>query len=185
MKKLSLLLTGFVFTASLAYSQSGIFKAGDKVEAWNVAWYKATVLTVGTEDHKGYYLIRYDDFSSASGQWLKASSIRSIKSEKESSASEPRTGKYHVLSYINIYNPVRLGHFLLEEAGKYKFYDNGDNFIGAGTYSYDNGTKAIAWHSGPFRKYNWDGKFTVSREGKTHSITLKRGTVGSNSTDSK
>lgn len=160
------------------------FNVGDKVEAWNVAWYKATILQTGSGDKAGYYMVHYDDYSSASDQWVAAKNIRSRKVAKEpSTAAGPRAGKYNVLSYFTN-NPIRLGHFTLINGNKYSFYDNGGNLVGSGTYAYDSGEKNIVWQTGPF-KDKWEGKFSISREGKTHSIALRRGTVGSNSTDSK
>ena len=44
----------------------GSWKVGDKVEAWNVTWYKATILEIGTGQYKGYYKVRYEGFSISS-----------------------------------------------------------------------------------------------------------------------
>jgi len=184
MKKAATLLIVFISSITISLAQN--FKAGDKVEAWNVAWYKATILQVGAGDRQGYYMVHYDDFGSASDQWLKNTSIRARASSKEASTTAgPRLGKYNVLTYGSVTNPIRLGYFVLSDGNKYSFYDNGGNIVGSGTYSYDDNAKSIKWQSGPFKQNNWEGNFAISREGKTHSITLKRGTVGSNSTDSK
>ena len=84
-----------------SFSQTG-FKIGDKVDAWNVAWYKATIIEVGSGSYTGYYKVHYDDYSSASDQYLKASSIRTIKNiaaeaSKNSTANGPRLAKYLIM----------------------------------------------------------------------------------------
>jgi hypothetical protein len=176
----SLFLTFTVFTLA---AQS--FGVGDKVEAYNVGWYKATILEVGSGDYVGYYKVHYDEYSSASDQWLKNASIRAVKTQKIfSTATGPRGGKYHLYTYLQPQNPIRLGHFTLSSSS-YSFYDNGGGLIGSGTYKYIPAQKIVQWTSGPFKKNEWEGSFEIGREGKTHSINLKRGTVGLNSTDSK
>lgn len=98
--------------------------------------------------------------------------------------SGPRLGLYNVLSYGNpAYPPIRLGHFELSPGGNYQFFDNGGGSLGRGTYSVRSGG-SLEWLSGPFKTDGWGGGFEASRGGKTHSIKLKRGTFGSNSTDS-
>ena len=169
----------FLFISSLTFAQA----VGDKVEAYSVGtWYKAIVKAVGTGDNKGQYLIDYDDFGT--DRWHYAKDVRFVKVVKTSStAAGPRLGKYGVLSYGSNSNPLRLGHFQLAAGGKYSFFDNGGGLVGSGTYKYDDANKNVQWLSGPFKKNEWDGKFEITREGKTHSISLKRGTFGSNSTD--
>ena len=181
MKRTCIVFVSLIFTVFTVAAQS--FGVGDKVEAYNVSWYKATVLEIGSGGNEGYYKVRYDGYSS--DQWLKSTSIRQLQSSKSpSTAKGPRNGKYHILSYLKPSNPIRLGHFSLSD-GSYFFYDNGGGLAGSGNYKYNPAQKSIQWLSGPFKQYDWGGNFEISREGKTHSIRLKRGTVGSNSTDSK
>lgn len=162
------------------------YQVGQKVEAWNVSWYKATVIEVGSGDKTGYIKVHYDDYSSASDQYLKESSIRILKNKLvDNYSAGPRNGNYFIQSYgSNIYNTLILGYFDLNN-GKYKYYDAGKNLIGSGTYLYDANNKQVTWQSGDLKKYNPTATFEISREGKTHVIKLLRGTWGSNSADSQ
>lgn len=90
-----------------------------------------------------------------------------------------------MLSYGSNSNPLRLGHFQLSAGGEYTYFDNGGGLAGSGTYKYNNVNREVQWLSGLFNENKWGGKFEITREGKTHSISLKRGTFGSNSTDSR
>lgn len=57
-------LSAFLFlTAVAAVSQSASYKAGDRVEAYDIGWYKGVVTLVGTGENQGYYMVKYDDFS--------------------------------------------------------------------------------------------------------------------------
>ena len=89
------------------------------------------------------------------------------------------------MGYGNIYNPIRIGYFILSGGSQYRFYNLGDQLIGAGRYRFNATSKTVEWQSGPFKKSGWGGRFEISREGKTHSITVNRATVGSNSSDSR
>jgi len=177
-----LLLTEY----ATAQHTNNSYQVGQKVEAYNVGWYKATIIEVGSGDKTGYIKVHYDDYSSASDQYLKESSIRILKNKPvDNYSAGPRKGNYIIQSYGgNIYNPLILGYFDLNN-GKYKYYDAGKNLIGSGTYLYDANIKQVIWQSGELKKYNSTAAFEISREGKTHSIQLKRGTPATNSTDSK
>lgn len=52
------------------------YKVGDRVEGWNIAWYKGTVAKVGVEGYAGYYLIKHDEFSQDS--YYKEANVRRI-----------------------------------------------------------------------------------------------------------
>ena len=180
MKKICSYLLSLLFS-SITFSQA----VGDKVEAYDIGtWYKSTIKAIGTGANKGQYLIDYDDYGT--DRWHYAKDVRFIKSVKASSTTAgPRLGKYDILSYGANSNPLRLGHFQLSPGRKYFFFDNGGGSVGSGTYKYDLVNKEVSWLSGPFKAYKWSGRFEITREGKTHSIILKRGTFGSNSTDSR
>jgi hypothetical protein len=185
MKKVFTLIVLTIITTQL-FSQTS-FKVGDKVEAWNVAWYKATILEIGKGQYEGYYKVHYDNFSSASDQYLNASSIRSTKvaeeeAAKNSTANGPRSGRYSMLSYGAGNNPLRIGSFELK-GGTYTYYDMANNKLGDGKYTYNAATKQVTWVSGPFNTNGFNGTFEVSRAGKTHTIRLKARTIGTNSTD--
>lgn len=99
------------------------------------------------------------------------------------STAPPRPGKYRILSYgAPATPPLYLGYFVLAN-GTYKAFLPGDKVSGEGRYTFDPGKHAIAWTSGPYAGV-WGGDFTIEREGKTHKIRLKSGTIATNSTDS-
>jgi hypothetical protein len=96
----------------------------------------------------------------------------------------PRAGKYLILSYgATNRPPLNLGSCVLSEGGKYQAFLPGDKPQGEGTYSYDAGKREVTWKTGPYVG-QWEGKFEIDREGKTHKIRLKRTTIATNSTDS-
>jgi hypothetical protein len=170
-----------MFTFSAVFSQS--FQVGNKVEAYNSgAWYKASIVEIGSGNYQGYYYVHYEQYSQ--NQWIKGSNIRLIEKAAGTMANAPRNGLYTILSYGNPSNPIRIGYFGLKE-GIYVYYNLGKKEIGSGNYSFDPGSKTITWKSGPFKDARWTGTFETDRRGKTHKIRLNRVTIGSNSTDAK
>jgi hypothetical protein len=98
-------------------------------------------------------------------------------------SSGPRAGKYLILSYgATNRPPLVLGSCVLSEGGKYEAFLPGDNSQGEGTYTYDAAKREVTWKTGPYVG-QWEGKFEIDREGKTHKIRLKRTTIATNSTD--
>lgn len=92
----------------------------------------------------------------------------------------PRFGKYMIMSYGTPGRPpLHLGHFVLQR-GKYKAYLPGDSLSGSGEWRYDAAKKSVIWVNGPYAGV-WDGKFKVERGGKTHNVSMKRSTFGTNS----
>jgi hypothetical protein len=159
------------------------FKVGDAVEAWNITWYKGRIVEIGTgKENTADYLVDFDDFKLH--QWFKAKNVRALQAPKEY-AGPPRAGKYLVMSYGNPRNPLPLGYFLLKGGSEYRFYTLADKLIGSGTYRFDAAAKLLTWVSGPFKESRWDGKFEITREGKSHTIRFNRTTLGTNSTDER
>ena len=158
------------------------YKIGQHVEAWNVDWYKATVIGVGSGNYEGYIKVHYDGYSSGSDQYVKESNIRLPKNTTADYTSGPRNGRYIILSYGNVTNPITIGYFDLEN-GNYTYYDAGKNVRGSGSYVYSADTKQVQWQSGPLKDYGEVSNFEIDREGKTHKIRLNRVTIGSNSVD--
>lgn len=102
-----------------------------------------------------------------------------------SDAGGPRLGKYNINSFGAVDRPpLYLGHIEILGGGKYRISrrSSGD-YYGEGTYSFDTAAKAVSWLSGPCKDDAWGGAFVIEREGKTHKITLRRGTVATNSLD--
>lgn len=48
-----------------AMAQPQSYKVGDRVEAYDFGWYKGTITEVGTGSNQGYYLVKYDAYSTA------------------------------------------------------------------------------------------------------------------------
>lgn len=126
MKKIVLAFISFfvlgIHEFTSAQQGGNVYKIGQKVEAWNIAWYKATILEIGSGDKSGYIKVHYDDYSSASDQYLKESSIRIPKNAPpDNRTSGPRNGRYTIQSYGgNGSNPLILGYFDLNN-GKYNY----------------------------------------------------------------
>jgi hypothetical protein len=69
-------VSGIGATASAGSAPAGAFKVGDRVEGWNVAWYKGAITRVGTGDRAGYYLVHHDDF--ATDQYYAEKNLRRL-----------------------------------------------------------------------------------------------------------
>ncbi len=192
--------SGLAVAALLAMLMAGIsgaadWKVGDRVEAFNVTWYKATITEIGGGKYAGHYRVRYDGFSQM--QYLAASSIRAIpgagagstgaKGEAKAGAQPqlgsgdgPRPGKYLIMSYgATGMPPLVLGSFVLGK-GSYEAFLVGGRSTGTGRYDYNAATRTVNWSSGPYAGV-WGGGFTVERDGRTHKIRMKSTTIGTNS----
>lgn len=55
------LLISLAGTAAMAQPQT--YKVGDRVEAHDIGWYKGTIAGLGTGSNQGYYLVKYDAYS--------------------------------------------------------------------------------------------------------------------------
>jgi hypothetical protein len=169
------LLAGLLMLAPAAIAQA--WKVGDKVQYFDAGWWDAAVIEIGTGERAGYVKVKADKYASV--QWTK-----SVRARPEAPAappsSGPRLGDYSVLSYgAPTSPPIRLGKIRLSSGGQYKFYDNGDNLLGQGRYSFS-GTE-VTWLSGILQSQGWDGGFEVGQGGRVHNIRLKRGTIATNS----
>lgn len=144
------------------------------------------MLAFACEDDKG-------DGGSAPTKHLDDKSATQTEGEDEQTADEtevqsdrvPRLGKYTIMAYGNPrFPPSYLGHFELLSGGRYRPYLFGGELSGEGKYSFDPATGRVEFLSGKFKDDGWGGGFEISREGKTHTITLYgKGTIGTNSTD--
>jgi hypothetical protein len=97
----------------------------------------------------------------------------------------PRLGKYNILSFGAGGKHLFLGHLELLPGGNYRVSRSADgDYFGKGTYAFDVAGKKVQWITGPYKdEAGWGGGFEITREGKTHSIRLRRGTLATNSTD--
>jgi len=173
-----------------ASARQPAWQVGEHVEAYNVDWYAATVTEVGTGNMAGYYKVHFDAFSAASDQYIRASNIRARADRRAAAAAAdaaraagPRVGRYRVLSFGASATPIVLGELELLDGGRYRAILPGGRPAGDGRYAYDAASGSVRWLSGPYRTDGWGGAFTVERDGKTHQIRLRGGTVAVNSTD--
>lgn len=170
-------------------AQSDAWQMGDEVEAWNVAWYPASILEVGAGTHAGYYRVHFVNFSSASDQWIKAADIRSRGSPAggnktlPDAAAAPRLGRYRVTSTSVPGSTLVLGELELLDGGHYRVRLPGGRVRGEGTYVFDGATASVTWLSGPYHEDGFGGGWEITREGRTQQLRLSRGTVATNSTD--
>lgn len=187
-----LLVTLSLALPSDVLSQTSGWKVGDRVEAYDGSayqWYSGAVSQVGTGAKAGDFLVKWDKWSGS--LWVASKNIRvdgaGAKAKAALTQSQattpPRLAKYLIMSYGDPTRPpLHLGYFELLANGSYRSLDMGSNVLGSGRYTYDVTSKLIQWKSGPFLTAGWDGKFEITREGKTHNVQLRRGTFGTNST---
>jgi len=179
------------FLSTSAGANQPAFKVGDKVEAYNIDWYRATIVEIGSGNMAGYYKVHFDAYSSAIDQFIRASNIRVQPGQRAAAAGTvianaagPRPGRYRVLSFGASSIPIMLGELELLGGGRYRSTLSGGRAVGEGSYDYDAASGNVRWLSGPYKTDGWGGAFTVERDGKTHKIRLRGGTVAVNSTDS-
>ena len=161
---LALLLLMVSSAAALGWS------VGDKVQAFNVAWYNATIVEIGSGSHEGYYKIHYDDF--ASDQYLAAGSIRARPDAQPTPPSleaGPRTGQYVCLAYGGGAGTFR---WYLEITADGTYLQAAPE-LAPGRFAYEPHSAQLTFLDGPYEYNGWFGRFSIEREGKTHSIVLR------------
>lgn len=63
-----------LLTAILVVAQTPTYRVGDRVEAYDSGWNKGAVAAVGSGNYQGYYLVKYDEFSTQ--RYFKPDSLR-------------------------------------------------------------------------------------------------------------
>lgn len=173
------LVASVVCLALLAVSPiaAQVWRVGDQVQYFESGWWDAVVVEVGSGAHVGAIKVKPDKFSQE--VWSAVKNVRARPGAPAAApASGPRTGDYSVLSYGSSTNPIRLGKITLAAGGAYRFYDNGDNLLGQGRYSFA-GNK-VTWLTGILKTQAWGGGFEVAQGGRVHNIRLKSGTFATN-----
>jgi hypothetical protein len=186
------MLTVFGARALLA-AEAVIYQVNDRIES-NLSvfgWQKGTVVEVGQGDKAGQVKILTD--GNAAAGWVSVNAMKFVRKLPGAAPAvpafdanqPPRLGKYNILSFGVGGKNLFLGHLELLAGGKYRVSRTAEgNYFGKGTYAYDVATKKVQWLSGPYKdEADWGGGFEISREGKTHAIRLRRGTLATNSTD--
>lgn len=157
--------------ANVTCAQAG-YKIGDKVQAWNLDWYDAAIAEVGSGPHAGYYLVKWDKFSTP--QYIKESNIRARPDRAAAitatpaAAAAPRLGRYTCMGYAG---GIGMFRWYLE-LGRNSYVQKTPDLAG-GAYNFDATSQRLFFLSGPYKANNWIGKFSVEREGKTHKIVLR------------
>jgi hypothetical protein len=142
---------------------------GDKVQAWNLDWYDATILAIGTGQYQGYYLVKWTKFSGQ--QYIKADNVRSVATGGKGPApanSSPnaiaQSARYTCLGYSG-------------GAGQFRWYltINSNSYrqskpdLPPGTLRREAGH--IEFTSGPYQANNWIG--LISQQGGRQRIVLR------------
>jgi hypothetical protein len=174
-------------------AETALYKVNDRIES-NLSvfgWQKGTVVEVGQGDKAGQVKILTD--GNASAGWVSVAAMKFVRkipgAAPAVSAGDanqpPRLGKYNILSFGAGGKHLYLGHLELLAGGKYRVSRSADgNYFGQGAYTFDVTGKKIQWISGPYKdQADWGGGFEITRQGKTHSIRLRSGTLATNSTD--
>jgi hypothetical protein len=164
------------------------FRVGDEVDVWiNVEWMPGRIVQVGGGPYED------SPFRVAYGipiggiqptRWVIPERVRPVATgQPVGQTTGPRPGRYQMLSYGNPANPIRIGHIMLLAGDTYEFYTAANRLIGSGRYAFNPSEQEVVWHDGPLHDQGWGGTFTIERDGKTHKIELKRGTIATNSID--
>ena len=74
LKRLPVVLTVLLVWGLAGTAQDRTYKVGDRVEAFDVAWYKGAVTEIGTGKNHGYYMVKYDQFSTT--RWFAPKDLR-------------------------------------------------------------------------------------------------------------
>lgn len=178
---------------SLGAAEPVVYRVNDRIES-NLSvfgWQKGTVVEVGQGDKAGQVKILTDGYAAPS--WVGVAAMKFVRKipgaapavPKFDANQPPRLGKYNILSFGPGGKYLFLGHLELLAGGRYRVSRTADgNYFGEGSYTFDVAGKKIQWLSGPYKdQADWGGGFEITREGKTHSIRLRSGTLATNSTD--
>jgi hypothetical protein len=144
-----LLLLVLVPAAALA----GDWQVGDKVQGYDVDWYDATILEVGSGGHAGEYLVKYDKYSGE--KWLSAASIRARPGAAPAggSAAGLQPGRYACYGYPGPSGAFRWYLDMADTTYRQRMPD-----LPAGHYSYAAADGAILFADGPYAANGWFGK---------------------------
>lgn len=89
-------------------------------------------------------------------------------------AAAPKLGRYNIRSYgASNRPPLFLGHFILEDGGKYKVFLPGGREVGGGTYEFDASKMEVVWLTGKYKEEGWGGAVQLASDEKTTVIVMK------------
>jgi hypothetical protein len=129
------------------------WQVGDQVQGYDVDWYDATILEVGTGDHAGKYLVKYDKYSTE--KWLSAESIRARPDAPPSGAGEAglQPGRYACYGYPG---PAGAFRWYLDIADA--TYQQHTPDLPAGHYRFDAAEGVLLFEDGPYAANGWFGR---------------------------
>jgi hypothetical protein len=158
------IMTILIVASTAASAQN--WHVGDKVQGYDVDWYDATIVEVGTGDHAGQYLVKYDRFQGQ--KWLSAASIRTRPgmSPPSGSTAVVPPGRYTCYGY-----PASAGVFRWYLDLGSTTYQQRTPDLPAGHYGYDAAHSAIMFVDGPYANNGWFGR--LQRTGGRDSIVLR------------
>jgi hypothetical protein len=159
-------LAVLVLSASMAMAA---FKPGDRVQAWNSAWYDATIVSVGSGSYDGYYYVHYDGQSGGgSQQYIRASNIRPRPGASATTAPQTATASTGDFACFGYNGGAPMFRWYLNLANG--TYQQHAPDLTAGRYTSDG--QHITFTSGPYAANGWIG-LTTSVNGKISKIVLR------------
>ena len=131
--------------STLSFSSAAsadLCKIGNKVEAYNITWYSATVVEIGTGDRAGFCKLKKSDYPYPS--WINSNDLRIPKTAANTPAASaaPPIAKYSCGVFLSG-NYTFTQSVILNKDGTYK-----PSVGAAGRYKYDAATKKIEFDGG-------------------------------------
>ncbi|MEI9905658.1 MAG: hypothetical protein WDN06_18260 [Asticcacaulis sp.] len=145
------------------------FKVGDRVQAWAIAWYNATITEIGTGDHAGQYKVHFDD--GRDDAYLPATSLRAppnlaMAMLAASAAGGPAVGTYACDGVDDLAGQ----HMSLQlNNGQYR---DPSTYQTPGAYSYSTTYRQITFTSGSHD--DLIGDVSTGADGHTHIALWRR-----------
>mgnify|MGYP000066257117 CR=1 FL=1 len=165
-------------SANAAPTPGTAYKVGDRVEGWNIAWYKGTVAKVGTEGYAGSYLIKHDEY--AQDSYYKEANVRRLGASPSASglgvpnpSAQPpilgtggglKTGTYGCGVYLSgRYTPTQR---ITIEGGRYTTTQGS-----GGTYTFDAAARRVQFQGGALA--DQEGQLEPENKGIIHLTQTK------------
>jgi hypothetical protein len=152
---LALMLAVLMVFGTAGSAAADDWQVGDQVQAYNVDWYDATIVEVGSGNYQGYYLVKWDDFSTP--QYISAANIRprpgAAAPAPQSADPTAAQGRYVCYGY-----PGPGGQFRWYLQIDDSTYQQQTPDLPAGHYVYDAAGSAIQFTDGPYADDGWFGR---------------------------
>jgi hypothetical protein len=154
------------------------FEIGQQVEAYDSGWYPGSVIEIGSGNHEGDFLIRFD---TSRARWFSVSRLRApgTYADAERTRVGPRDGRY-VLHTLGGTSAAVIGAVDLLSGARYRAWRSGGALLGEGLYRYDEASGRVKWLTGPYAELGYGGHFTASQDGRRHRIQVSDKLIASN-----